>query len=84
MPITTNKYNKQLKKVLMDAVSMGMIDKNPYINFKLKTYQKNRNYLTLQEVSAIEKKEISIKRSFQNVIYASISAFQLTVQNPFH
>jgi len=62
MPITTNKYHKQLKKVLMDAVAMGMIDKNPYVNFKLKTYQTNRNYLTLQEVKAIEDKEISIKR----------------------
>jgi len=59
---TIGRYHKQLKKVLNDAIAMNLLDKNPYVNFKIKHYQGNRDYLTLEEVSAIEKKVFNIKR----------------------
>ena len=62
LPNSAGKYHKQLKKVLMDAVSMNLIDKNPYSEFTIKRYPGNRDYLTLSEVHAIEKKEFEINR----------------------
>jgi len=59
---SAGKYHKQLKKVLNDAVAMNLLDKNPYLNFKIKNHQGNRDYLTLEEVNIIEKKEFSFTR----------------------
>lgn len=61
-PNTIGRYHKQLKKVLNDALAMNLLDKNPYINFKVKRYQGNRDYLTLEEVNLIENKPFEIDR----------------------
>ncbi|MBR8535776.1 site-specific integrase [Carboxylicivirga sediminis] len=59
---TAGKYHKQLKKVLNDAIAMNLLDKNPYINFKIKGFQGKRDYLTLEEVTRIERKKFAFTR----------------------
>jgi len=61
-PQSVGKYHKQMKKVLNDAVSMNLIERNPYINFKIKRYTGNRDYLTIEELRVIERKEILFDR----------------------
>nr|WP_319512705.1 site-specific integrase [uncultured Draconibacterium sp.] len=55
-------YHRHVKKVLNDAVSMGLIVRNPYENFKVKRGDANRDFLTLKEIKKIEKKRIQIDR----------------------
>ena len=55
-------YHRHLKKVLNDAVSMGLIVHNPYENYKVKRGDANRDSLTLKEIQKIEKKRIGIER----------------------
>lgn len=55
-------YHRHIKKVLNDAVSMGLIVRNPYENFKVKRGDANRDFLTLKEIQKIEKKRIGIER----------------------
>ena len=55
-------YHRHVKKVLNDAVSMGLIVRNPYENFKVKRGDANRDFLTLNEIKKIEKKRIQIDR----------------------
>jgi len=61
-PNTIGHYHKKLKKVLNDSIAMGLIDKNPYLNFKVKRYHPNRDFLFLNEIRVIENKDIKIKR----------------------
>lgn len=55
-------YHKHLKKVLNDAVSMNLINRNPYESFKVKRVDSNRDFLTLKEIQNIEQKQIQIER----------------------
>jgi len=55
-------YHRHLKKVLNDAVSMGLIVRNPYDNFKVKRGDANRDFLTVKEIQKMEKKRIAIER----------------------
>ena len=55
-------YHRHIKKVLNDAVSMGLIVRNPYENYKVKRGDSNRDFLTLTEIQKIEKKRIGIER----------------------
>jgi len=55
-------YHRHIKKVLNDAVSMGLIVRNPYENFKVKRGDANRDFLTLKEIQKIENKLIGIER----------------------
>ena len=61
-PNTAWGYHRHLKKVLNDAVSMGYLQQNPYESYKVKRVDSNRDYLTLEELRTIEKKEIVIGR----------------------
>nr|WP_321411905.1 site-specific integrase [uncultured Carboxylicivirga sp.] len=59
---TVGKYHKQLKKVLNDAIALKLLDKNPYTNFKIKSYQGKRDFLTMEEVNTIEGKQFEFAR----------------------
>nr|WP_321408661.1 site-specific integrase [uncultured Carboxylicivirga sp.] len=61
-PNTIGHYHKKLKKVLNDSIALGLINKNPYINFKVKRYQPNRDFLSLNEIKKVENKKIEIER----------------------
>lgn len=55
-------YHKHLRRVLNLAISMDYISKNPYSKFKVGLEETHREFLTLEELSRIEKKEIHIER----------------------
>ena len=50
---TINKYHKKLKTVLIKSFNEGVINKNPYTSFKLKTVSSTRTYLELEELERI-------------------------------
>lgn len=52
----TMKHLERLKKIVTWAVKNEWIDKNPFSNYKLKFKRKEREFLTEQELSAIESK----------------------------
>lgn len=52
----TMKHLERLKKIITWAVKNEWVDKNPFINYKLKFKRKEREFLTEQELSAIESK----------------------------
>ncbi|MCT4589485.1 MAG: site-specific integrase [Carboxylicivirga sp.] len=53
-------YHKHLRRILNLAVSLDDITINPYSRFKVKLEDTNREYLTLEEVRLIEKKNIEL------------------------
>ncbi len=55
-------YHKHLRRVLNLAVSLDDIQKNPYNKFKVKLEETHRAFLTTEELSRIEEKEIQIER----------------------
>ena len=55
-------YHKHLRRVLNLAVSMDYILKNPYDKFKVGLEETHREYLTIEELSRIEEKDIQIER----------------------
>jgi len=55
-------YHKHLRRVLNLAVSMDYLQKNPYSKFKVGLEETHREYLTSEELSKIEEKEIQIER----------------------
>lgn len=55
-------YHKHLRRVLNLAVSMDHIHKNPYNKFKVGLEETHREFLTTEELSKLEEKEIQIER----------------------
>jgi integrase len=55
-------YHKHLRRVLNLAMSMDYISKNPYNKFKVGLEETHREFLTLEELSRIEEKQIQIER----------------------
>ena len=55
-------YHKHLKKVMNAAVSMNLLSNNPYDSFKVSRNETHRNYLTIQELEKIKKKEFNTFR----------------------
>ncbi|WP_372776795.1 site-specific integrase [Mangrovibacterium sp.] len=55
-------YHKHLRRVLNLAVSMDHIPKNPYSKYKVALDETHREFLTNEELSRIEEKEIQIER----------------------
>jgi integrase/recombinase XerD len=50
---TVNKHHSRLKAVLFEAVRKGILGLNPYLGFKLRFPQKNREYLTQDELNRL-------------------------------
>lgn len=55
-------YHKHLRRVLNLAVSMEHIVKNPYSKYKVGLVETHREFLTIEELTRIEEKEIQIER----------------------
>jgi integrase/recombinase XerD len=51
---TINKHHSRLKAVINDAITRGKMTLNPYRNFKLSFPESNREYLTKEEIEAIQ------------------------------
>lgn len=59
---TNAKYIKNLKKIVRECVAKNWLDKDPFMAYKVKKKQTERQYLTEAEIQAIEEKEITIDR----------------------
>jgi integrase len=59
---TTLKYLKNLKKIVHNALANGIINKDPYLNYKVKVKKVDRGYLTNEELDTLAKKVITIPR----------------------
>ncbi len=59
---TTVKYIKNFMKVIRICLSNGWIDKDPFINYKAKTKEVDRFFLTEEQIHAIENKELHTTR----------------------
>lgn len=55
-------YHKHLKRVLNIAVSLDEIAKNPYSKFRVLKEETNREFLTKEELTRLEGKEIDLIR----------------------
>jgi site-specific recombinase XerD len=64
-PLNNNgvmKHIIRLKKMIHLAMRLEWISKDPFANYKLKILKVNREHLSEKELSAMEKKEITIER----------------------
>jgi site-specific recombinase XerD len=59
---TNAKYIKNLKKIVHECVAKNWLDKDPFMAYKIKKKQTERQYLTEAEIQIIEEKEISMER----------------------
>lgn len=59
---TVVKQLKQLKKVVHFAMSLGYIDKDPFLQHKTTYKEANRGYLTMEELNAIENHTFRLRR----------------------
>ena len=59
---TTVKYVKLFKKIIRIGLGNGWIEKDPFINYKEKSKEVEREFLKDFELKAIEEKEFSIHR----------------------
>jgi len=56
------KYIQFMKKIIHLSVANGWLPQDPFRNFKCNLITKDRGYLTMEELTAIENKPINIKR----------------------
>lgn len=59
---TAMKHIKRLKRMATLAYQMEWIDRDPFVNFKIKIEKKEREFLTADELDAIESLTSSIER----------------------
>lgn len=59
---SSGKMIKNLKKVIRDCVDKDWLDKDPLYRFKVKHVDPKIPHLTVEELKALEEKEITIKR----------------------
>jgi integrase len=53
---------KKLKKIVRQCVANGWLEKDPFMNYKVKIRDTNRTYLTEEELNRIVEKKLSIER----------------------
>jgi len=59
---TAMKHIKSLRRMVTLAYRMGWVDRDPFINFKMKIEKKEREFLTSEELQSIEDLNSSIER----------------------
>jgi len=59
---SSGKMIKNLKKVIRDCVDKNLMERDPFWNYKVKHIDPKIPFLTMEELQASEKKEITIKR----------------------
>ena len=52
---TINKYHSRLRTLLLRALAEGIITKQPYANFKLITEKTNREFLSQEDLTKINR-----------------------------
>jgi len=59
---TTLKYLRNFKKIIIRALNNGWMKKDPFLDFKFKFKEVDRDFLTEEELLKLINKEITIKR----------------------
>jgi len=59
---TTIKYMKNFKKIIRICIANGWITKDPFLHYKIKLQEVERNVLTQEELQAIMDKRIAVER----------------------
>ena len=59
---STIKYIRNLKKVVRIAISNNWLDKDPFVNYKATLENVERNFLSAEELTTLEEKELKIAR----------------------
>jgi site-specific recombinase XerD len=59
---STVKYLKNFHKIIRIAIANGYIDKDPFFNHKFKLIDVDHQFLTQEDVDAIEAKELHVER----------------------
>ena len=59
---TAMKYLKNLKKIIRIAIARGIINRDPYLNVNMKIKQKERDFLSEDELNKIINHKFSIER----------------------
>ncbi len=59
---STVKYIKNFKKIILQCVNNGWLDKNPFVNYKAKVKEVERNFLTEEELQVIVSKDCKTER----------------------
>lgn len=59
---TAIKYLKNLKKIIRLCIASGWLDRDPFVNYKPKIQEVNREILTQEEVVTIYSKQFKIER----------------------
>ena len=64
---TASKHHSRIRTILIRARKEGLIDRNPYEEFKLKKSPSNRTYLTQEELEALIKHDLGDNASLKKV-----------------
>lgn len=64
---SANKQHQRLKTILLKAVRQDLLEKSPYLNFKLKNKPTNREYLTDEELALLKSHDFAGNASLQRV-----------------
>jgi len=64
---TASKHHSRIRTILIRARNEGLINRNPYEQFKLKKSPSNRTYLTKEELEAITKHDLQKNTSLIKV-----------------
>jgi site-specific recombinase XerD len=64
---TVNKYLVKFKTIILHAIGDGLIDRNPFLNIKLKMQKTSRTYLTKPELELLENHDLSDNQSLKKV-----------------
>lgn len=64
---TINKYHSRLRTLLLRALAEGIINKQPYANFKLITQKTDREFLSQEDLTKIIEKDLSYNKSLDKV-----------------
>ena len=59
------KYTKNFRKIIRICMSNGWLDKDPFINFKVKVKEVERTFLSEEELHALYEKEFNMERLSQ-------------------
>ena len=63
--VTINKHHSRLKAILFDAISRGLLKKNPYREFPLSFPHKKRDFLTEDEIDRLSKLDLKSNPSLE-------------------
>ncbi|MDY3521062.1 site-specific integrase [Riemerella anatipestifer] len=61
-PATTNKAIQRFRKIIKIAISQGILDKDPFMDYKVKHIKKQIVYLTTEELSKLENYHFKAER----------------------